>query len=1161
MTAGGLIAFTMYSGMDGSESTLVERLWTVVETIQDGLYHLDAEGRIVAVNEVLVETTGYSREQLVGSDASLVVPGEDIERVESRIQNLLSEGKESDTIEVDLKTASGNRIPHELRIGVLIDSDEFRGTVGVARDISIRREYERRLERRTHQAETELDALLGRASDAFFALDEDFRFVYLNEGAEELLQRSSDQLQEEVFWELFPEAADNHKIWNAFTESMEDRESRSLELFFEPFGFWLDATVYPSEIGISVYFRDISKQKEREHELTRYETIIETIEDGIYVVNEDGRFEMVNDAYENLTGYSEDELIGSPASLVVDDEVAEQAQEIEQQMLEEGEEAPLIEAEIQTADGQAVPAEATFALMPGETGERIGVARDISERKEREQELDRLRELREHAERVADVGAWEIDPDTEEVFWSEHLFEILGFSGPDEPPLSEALDVYHEEDRPEVAEMIQQALDQGEPLDFESRFYRGDDEIGWLHVWGLPHIEDGEVLSLRGAAQDITDRKSREKELQKREQQYRALADHFPDGAVALFNGDHEYLAAGGELLDELDVPAEEVVGDTIQERYPPKLRAQLEPRFAAALEGEHTVFELSVYGRHLQAQTLPVPGPAGEIERGMVIVQDITQRVEHERFLEDAKAQLEAATEAGAVGTWEWDVREDSFVCGESFANMFGVDPEMAREGVSVDVVTDAIHESDRDRVIGEIEEVLETCGEYKAEYRVWNADDELRWVVARGQVECDDAGHAVSFPGALTDITERKENELELEAHNRLQEAFRSICAAAAEADAREEIENEICEGLVEIESYAAAGIVRIEDDENETHLTAFRWTPEDDKNCRSGYLEETVSPLITRALESGEVQVGTASGFPENGVNEQVNPSEMVSSIAAVPIIHEEIPYGVVTIYARSPDAFSEPDTKIIAELGRIIGVAIAGLERKQALVSDEGVEGELRVDGVAETFGIPGESDEPFEIDRIVSTGEGGRFLAYASGSTATVKALSEGVDDLEGIERVDLLGDESAIGETCRCELQLENPPLIEPIVANDAQIRRITFRNNSCRVVLLASASVTIQRITESLQNEFEFAIPLAIRNVNRNESTSRHSSSTVTAELTDRQRGVLEAAYERGYFDWPRETTGVEVAESLDISPSTLSEHMRTSERKLLEAIFEKGA
>jgi len=57
---------------------------------------------------------------------------------------------------------------------------------------------------------------------------------------------------------------------------------------------------------------------------------------------------------------------------------------------------------------------------------------------------------------------------------------------------------------------------------------------------------------------------------------------------------------------------------------------------------------------------------------------------------------------------------------------------------------------------------------------------------------------------------------------------------------------------------------------------------------------------------------------------------------------------------------------------------------------------------------------------------------------------------------------------------------------------------------------------------------------------------------------LTERQRDVLEAAYEAGYFEWPRESTAEEVADSLDIASPTLHSHLRKAENHILTAFFE---
>jgi predicted DNA binding protein len=66
-----------------------------------------------------------------------------------------------------------------------------------------------------------------------------------------------------------------------------------------------------------------------------------------------------------------------------------------------------------------------------------------------------------------------------------------------------------------------------------------------------------------------------------------------------------------------------------------------------------------------------------------------------------------------------------------------------------------------------------------------------------------------------------------------------------------------------------------------------------------------------------------------------------------------------------------------------------------------------------------------------------------------------------------------------------------------------------------------------------------------------------RATADVLPSGLTERQREALEAAYRAGYFDWPRETTAEEVAETLDIAASTLTAHLRKAEATLLTELF----
>lgn len=66
-----------------------------------------------------------------------------------------------------------------------------------------------------------------------------------------------------------------------------------------------------------------------------------------------------------------------------------------------------------------------------------------------------------------------------------------------------------------------------------------------------------------------------------------------------------------------------------------------------------------------------------------------------------------------------------------------------------------------------------------------------------------------------------------------------------------------------------------------------------------------------------------------------------------------------------------------------------------------------------------------------------------------------------------------------------------------------------------------------------------------------------REFDRAVEGLLTDRQRECLLLAYEAGYYEWPREKTGKQLAETLGISPSTFAQHVRTAEGKLIELLF----
>ncbi|MFC7231980.1 PAS domain-containing sensor histidine kinase [Saliphagus sp. GCM10025308] len=273
---------------------------------------------------------------------------------------------------------------------VFDDGGDLQRIITTAEDITGVKEREQQLE-------SELGELLGRISDAFYALDEEYRFTHVNERAEELLQASEEELLGESLWEMFPEAAEVDEVWDAFHTAMDTQEQTSYELYFDLLDFWVEANIYPSETGVSVYFRDVTERIEREQQLAeserRYRTLAEHFPNGVVMLfDEDLRCTLAaGQAFEHLP-ISADELEGQvPAEMV--DESAGRALESAFQEALDGTEQMI---EVEYAGRQWSIHTAPITDVQGGSTAGMAMAQDITERNERIQKLEQFASVVSH---------------------------------------------------------------------------------------------------------------------------------------------------------------------------------------------------------------------------------------------------------------------------------------------------------------------------------------------------------------------------------------------------------------------------------------------------------------------------------------------------------------------------------------------------------------------------------------------------------------------------------------------------------------------------------------------------------------------------------------------------------------------------------------------
>jgi len=133
-------------------------------------------------------------------------------------------------------------------------------------------------------------------------------------------------------------------------------------------------------------------------DVTEYAHLVEEAEDGLYMMDESGRFTIVNEAFVDLTGYDREEIIGARPSLLLEDEDLERVNDRIRVTRRSGDTSGSMLTTINTKSGQQKPVEIRFSLLPSEEMYRglTGVARDVRARRHREQKLDVLSRVLRH---------------------------------------------------------------------------------------------------------------------------------------------------------------------------------------------------------------------------------------------------------------------------------------------------------------------------------------------------------------------------------------------------------------------------------------------------------------------------------------------------------------------------------------------------------------------------------------------------------------------------------------------------------------------------------------------------------------------------------------------------------------------------------------------
>jgi PAS domain S-box-containing protein len=358
------------------------------DALEDVFYVIDTDGTLRRWNETTRDVTGYSDSELDDMSATEMFPEDERGKISSAVETTLIDGET--TVEADLLTADGERIPYEFTGARLTDGDgKPTGLVGIGRDLTERRQRERRFQ-----------ALVEESRDNISVVDADGVFQYQSPAVERILGHEPEETIGDSVWEyVHPDDRERLKStleeWIATSGATEAVEYRARHA--DGTWRWMEANGNnqldnPAVDGYVVTSREITDRRKRQQELEEYETIVQALGDAVYKVDETGQFTHVNDEFVALVGYDRETILGSTPSLIKDDDSVDRADDGLRRLLSsDGPDTVTFEVTIQPQDGEPIVCEDHMGVLPydGEEFEgSVGVLRDITKQKEYEQELE-----------------------------------------------------------------------------------------------------------------------------------------------------------------------------------------------------------------------------------------------------------------------------------------------------------------------------------------------------------------------------------------------------------------------------------------------------------------------------------------------------------------------------------------------------------------------------------------------------------------------------------------------------------------------------------------------------------------------------------------------------------------------------------------------------
>jgi len=849
----------------------------------------------------------------------------------------------------------------------------------------------------------------------------------------------------------------------------------------------------------------------------------------------------------------------------------------------------------------------------GEPKRAAGVLHEIDNKKRAIETLRKEQTL--FAQGPVVVFKWDNDPEAgwPVTYVSENVEDVFGYTPGElyarEPAYSE---IIHDDDLAEVKKEVEEHSD-SETEQFQHEPYRITTASGETR-WVLDHTqnvrdEEGDIIERVGYVVDITGQKEREIQLEQAE-----TVGEFGTWKWGV-ETDHNWWSE--RMYEIFEQPRDEgpLTYEEILQMTHPDDRAWVKESWESGSgETYDAEFRVQVNGteKWIKAQCVRNFDADGEIAYSLGVFKNITDRKKHEqirtsviktgRELLGLESSEKVLTKVATVAVDVFDAKassvylydeENGLLSLEATAGtrhnsndqqtvtpadeaVWNVYASQSRTVLSQKAATNHREEdiNDKNETETQIDQCVDTenqgveciipLGTHGILLLNYETQKDTRQLLDLAEILGNITATALNQTERLSELqteNERLSSEIDtLEDRLELYESIQTVLQAVEAAESTADIRQQICQTLSTVVGFDGVWFGRPDYTDNYIEPVVKTTMPTE-------YFEKQEIELESDSQSPAARVVATQTEFRCRNIAKEKSRYEWhntalvhgFQSVLSIPILHNNVLFGVLSIYSKQTNAFDEQTTAVLSKLGQFIGFALKTTGHQNAVTGEQTKQIDFDVDPTEH------ESHPIYKLCREVSISVVIENVSQRYDESHLIHTVIEDIDAetlddaaaaIDGINSITPIGGRNE----STYEIVTVGTSLPGKVIGTSAGLQSVKLSEQSCRISYIMPAKNDVQELISQVQGMFNTVSMKSKykRDTQKETSVANINPNIVNKSLSERQQTILQAAYHSGYFDRDRKRTGGEIAASLDIAQPTFSKHLRKAQRNLFEAIWD---